>query len=678
MATSQYEQPKTTAPSKFQPSDRQFKLLTGIATHIRESLELQKILDTTAIEVRSFLQVDRVKIYKFDPEGNGQVIAESRRGDRLASLVGLHFPAGDIPPQARELFRKARVRSIVNVREQELCLREPDRLPSTATGELSAEDVRRQPLKKLLGRPVDPCHVEYLRLMGVQSSMVVPIVHGDELWGLLIAHHAQPKTFSAVAQKIVGAIAEQVEMAIAQATTFAEAQARGTREATINQITTLLHSPSETRPNLERVLDQIVSVLQCCGGILCWPEEEATHCYTCGLIPHLPPQTWTESCQTLGAAGLPFATTDIYQVPQLAGILPQLGNPDIRGAIFQPLQCGGESLGYLTLFRRAMDTERLWAGYPELDPRQQRPRQSFEEWRELVRGQAPEWTRGDLQLLESLTGHLAMALLQERLYRRERQQRLLVEMRNRELDEARRAAEQANRLKSDFLASTNHELRTPLASTLNYLKLLKEGFYDNEEELREYIEAAHLSAENLTAIVSSVLDIAKIEADRMTVEATDFELGSFLDRIRRMFQPEANRRGISFVIDCQIDRFYGDKNKIRQILINLLSNALKFTESGKIRLEVTRPPNSAPPMVQFCAIDTGIGIEMPQTETLFDAFVQEDGSIRRRYGGTGLGLTICKKFVEVMRGKIWIESPGKNKGATVFFQLPEEKGSNNE
>ena len=671
MATSKYRQKKTTAPSKFQPSDRQFKLLSRIATHIRESLELQNILDTTVIEVRDFLKVDRVKIYKFDPEGNGQVIAESRGGDRLPSLAGLHFRAGDIPPQARELFCKARVRSIVNVRNQEIRLSEPNRPSSTATGELSAEEVCRQPLKKLLERPVDPCHIEYLRLMGVQATMVVPLVSGDELWGLLIAHHAQPKTFSAIAQKIVGAIAEQVEIVIAQAATFAEVKARGKREATVNQITTLLHSPRDTRPNLEWVLDRIAIALQSCGGILCCPEEEATHCYTCGLIPHLPPQEWTQYYQILSSAGQSFATTDIYQVPQLAGILPQLGNPDIRGAIFLPLQCGGESLGYLTLFRSAIDTERLWVGYPEPDPRQQRPRESFEEWRELVRGQAPEWTREDIQLLEVLARHLAMALLQERLYRRERQQRLLVEMRNRELDEARRAAEEANRLKSDFLASTNHELRTPLASTLNYLTLLKEGFYDNEEELREYIEAAHLFAENLTEIVSNVLDIAQIEADRMSVAAAEFDLGSFLDRIGRMFQPEANRRDISFVIDSQLDRFYGDENKIRQILINLLSNALKFTESGKICLEVTRQPNSHPPMVQFAVIDTGIGIEMSKKETLFDPFVQEDGSIRRRYGGTGLGLTICKKFVEIMGGKVGIESLGKDRGTTVYFNLPE-------
>jgi signal transduction histidine kinase len=122
-----------------------------------------------------------------------------------------------------------------------------------------------------------------------------------------------------------------------------------------------------------------------------------------------------------------------------------------------------------------------------------------------------------LKSSSSVGTHLTMAVLQNRLYQCEYQQRVLVEMRNQQLNKARTVAEEASRLKSDFLSSTSHELRTPLAATLNYLKLLKEGFYDNEEELKEYISVAYNSAENLVAIINDVLDIAKIEAGRMTL-----------------------------------------------------------------------------------------------------------------------------------------------------------------
>ncbi len=122
------------------------ELLNRITTNIRQSLELQTVLNTAVTEVRDFLKSDRVKIYKFDEDGNGQVVAESIDGDRLPSLMGLHFPAGDIPPQARELFLKAKVRSIVNLEKQQISLSQPDRLPSTATGELTVEEVRAESL----------------------------------------------------------------------------------------------------------------------------------------------------------------------------------------------------------------------------------------------------------------------------------------------------------------------------------------------------------------------------------------------------------------------------------------------------------------------------------------------------------------------------------------------------
>lgn len=149
------------------------ELLNRITTNIRQSLELQTVLNTAVTEVRDFLKSDRVKIYKFDEDGNGQVVAESIDGDRLPSLMGLHFPASDIPPQTRELFIKAKVRSIVNLGKQEMILSEPDRLLSTPAGELTVEEVRQESLNNLLQRPVDPCHVEYLTLMGVKSTMVI-------------------------------------------------------------------------------------------------------------------------------------------------------------------------------------------------------------------------------------------------------------------------------------------------------------------------------------------------------------------------------------------------------------------------------------------------------------------------------------------------------------------------
>ncbi len=246
-------------------------------------------------------------------------------------------------------------------------------------------------------------------------------------------------------------------------------------------------------------------------------------------------------------------------------------------------------------------------------------------------------------------------------------------MRNRELNIARAAAEEANRLKSNFLASTSHELRTPLSSTLNCLQILKQGLYKNEAQLHKYINLAEQSARNLVAIINDVLDIAKIEAGRMTVDLTQVNLMTLLEEQRDLFSIESKRKGIELIIECEVDSIYADKTKLRQILTNLLSNAFKFTETGEVHISVTKPIEK--PIVEIVVADTGIGIEMSQRELLLEPFVQEDGSIKRRYGGTGLGLSICKRFVELMGGQIRLDSPGKNQGTTVAIALPDSTNS---
>ncbi|MEO1133364.1 MAG: GAF domain-containing protein, partial [Cyanobacteria bacterium J06639_1] len=269
--------------------------IARISSRIRRSLELQEILDAAVAEVRDFLGTDRVKIYRFDADGHGQVIAESIAGDRLPSLKGLYFPAGDIPPQARELFQKARVRSIVDLAQQQILLSQPDRVLSTATEDLTVEEVRRQSLADLLQRPVDPCHVEYLSLMGVKSTVVVPLVVGKTLWGLLISHHRQAKAVDDYRLGALQAIADQLEIAIAQSQLLGRTRARAEREAAINHIATLLHSPLDAQNMLQSVLEQVVEATRGAGGrLLVRSLVDETSTYRCGVQPHVGDPDWQE------------------------------------------------------------------------------------------------------------------------------------------------------------------------------------------------------------------------------------------------------------------------------------------------------------------------------------------------------------------------------------------------
>lgn len=687
----------------------QGQLLHRMTNRIRQSLELQEILSATVTEMRAFLDTDRVKVYRFEGDGTGQVIAESVIQNRLPSLLGLHFPAGDIPPHAREMFVKARVRSIIDIPTQRLTLNRLD-CPET-TGDLTIEDVHNQAIEDILQRPVDPCHVEYLTKIGVQSSLVVPIVDQQNLWGLLVSHHAQPKAFSREQLQIVQTLADQVAIAISQSHLLSQSRERVRGETLINQISTLLHSPLKVSEILQIALEKVVQAVKGSGGRLfvrSTSGQSEIELYTYGSQPiltdgqstvleHYPFWQQLMTCESRltqpsnladywrdlilneaetlrlrrQAVSQLFALNDIYQEPQLLDVAPLFRPTRIRSLLAMPLVYGEQCVGILSLFRDEIDTDILWAGRYDPDERQDRVRSSFEVWRELKLGQAREWTDEDIEITSSVGTHLTMAVLQHRLYQCEYQQRILVEMRNHELNKARTVAEEASRLKSDFLSSTSHELRTPLAATLNYLKLLKEGFYDNEEELKEYISVAYNSAENLVAIINDVLDIAKIEAGRMTVNPEMIDLPSLLEEQQNLFRLESRQKGITLVIECGVDRVYADLMKLRQVLTNLLSNAFKFTPSGEIRLQVILDTATDDPWVKFSVIDTGIGIEPAKQEMLFEPFVQADGSVKRRYGGTGLGLTVCKRLVELMGGEISLYSLGKGEGASVTFTLPQ-------
>jgi light-regulated signal transduction histidine kinase (bacteriophytochrome) len=220
-------------------------LLHRIANQVRQSLELESILSTTAAEIRAYLGTDRVKIYQFCPDGHGVVVAESLQADRLPSLLRLHFPADDIPRYARELFVRARQRAIVDLGNHQIGL-SPLNCPETGAA-LNTIDIRY--------RPVDPCHQEYLTAMGVKSSIVVPIVlegeasgfydppslpSSNHLWGLLVSHHAEPRSVTEAELQFIQAVVDQVAVAIAQSVLLEQVRTQARREANMNQVTARL------------------------------------------------------------------------------------------------------------------------------------------------------------------------------------------------------------------------------------------------------------------------------------------------------------------------------------------------------------------------------------------------------------------------------------------------------
>ncbi len=279
-----------------------------------------------------------------------------------------------------------------------------------------------------------------------------------------------------------------------------------------------------------------------------------------------------------------------------------------------------------------------------------------------------KWEEEDLDSITILQRQAAISLYNAWLFRDLSQQRDALQRGAIELERVNDALREADQLKSEFLALTSHELRTPLTGILGFTRLVMDGLYDDAEEMKSMLQDSYTSGQHLLGLLNDILDLAKIESGKLEVHPEPFNLSVLLEEVKPIAEAYPRRMDVElFWPDMEgIPDVVVDPSRLKQVLLNLLSNALKFTKEGSVSVQVERHPG----LVALLVVDTGIGVSHEAQTRLFQKFAQAEGGHSREFGGTGLGLVICKHLMEMMGGTISLSSEGLGKGSILRITMP--------
>jgi GAF domain-containing protein len=470
------------------------------------------------------------------------------------------------------------------------------------------------------------------------SSLSVPMLRGGNPIGAINVSSIRASAFSETQIELVKTFADQAVIAVENVRLFKELQARtGELTQSVEKLTALgevSHALSSTL-DVETVLDTIVShASQLAGGAGCAIYEydesaeqfelRATHGYDAGFIQAL------RAAPLRRGEGLMGRAAEIGEPIQVADI----GQP---GAYQSSLRDALTRFGYRALLSVPLLREEQIIGSLS-----------------LTRKEPGEYSAEVIEVLKTFATQSALAIQNARLFR--------------EIADKSRQLEVASRHKSEFLANMSHELRTPLNAIIGFSEVLNERMFGElNDKQEEYLKDIHASGQHLLSLINDILDLSKIEAGRMELELTDFDLPMAIDNALTLVRERASRRGITLklTVDGKVGAILGDERKLKQVLLNLLSNAIKFTpEGGRIEVGATLD-NGA---VEVSVSDTGVGIATEDLDAVFEEFRQVGASAAKQEG-TGLGLALCRKFVELHGGSIRVES-AIGTGSTFTFRLP--------
>ena len=611
--------------------------LPTMMNDIRNLAGTQELANFAAARIRSLTGFDRVMIYKYDDDWNGEVIAEEKE-EKLETFLGLHYPASDIPAQARALYERNWIRSIPTIHYKPAVI-----LPKVE---------QRMDLSDSVIRSVSPIHIRYLDNMGVTASMSISLIVDGKLWGLIACHHYSGEKYiplnirlgcEAYGQLISWHIKSLEASSLLKKTKAGESKLHSVLSRFSSELDFTKAANDSSKELLElfdsnsvviRLGDQVVTIGKNPGEMF-----SATIAKELLNRPVLEPLAVTEA----SAFG---ELKDINLGEEFAG--------------FMALSLSDKHNYYIICTRPEEKTTVNWAGNPHTklnldfnDPQDRLlPRGSFALWQEQHEGKSKPWTSLHTDLLK----RFALLFVKIVIERKE-----VVEKSNEEL----RAL---NRAKDEFVATVSHELRTPLNAIIGWTDLaLSKGL--TPDRYPEAFKIIQRNARSQNQLVSDLLDVSRIISGKMKLSARNMRVSEVVEAVILSFSPATEAKGIKVIshLDEDSDSIIGDPNRIQQVVWNLVSNAVKFSRKGsKIWITVRRVSSH----IEIEVRDEGEGISEENLSKIFGRFEQVDSSVSRKAGGLGLGLAIAKHIVELHGGRITAKSDGLGLGTSFSVHFP--------
>lgn len=609
---------------EFEParSDTNADIQKLIGRSISEMLadkNLQSLVINSALQVKNVIGYDRVMVYRFAEDGHGEVVAEAKNDD-LPSWLGLHYPASDIPKQARDLYKKNLTRLIANVHTQ----------PSAIVTAVASKDIPLDLTNSHL-RAVSPIHIQYLKNMKVESSFSISLIYKNELWGLIACHSYSPRFIDFRSRESAKLIGQILSSALEFRQDEENQQIHERYKNTVDQLSRLMLKDSNIEFALTGHSDTLLNAVDAQGAVLLF-ENNITRL---GVTPDNEQIKQLTSWLKNNVLDSLYYTSNLSAEYNPAALYKNVASGIMVSTLSREL---GE---YVIWFKPEQLQTITWAGNPEKPVEISTdgnmlhisPRNSFEEWSQTVTGKSNGWSNEEVKSVMRLKSEITYALNQKAGAIRLLNERL----------------KQAYEELDTFSFTISHDLKNPISTIKSYAQLLMRDKQLKPETLK-VLERINYGADKMNNMIREVLDYSRI--GRSELVFTEIDTAPIINDLVKDMAVVYNINP-SYIIVGNTPRIYGDPIMIAQVFANVISNAIKYSMHSNppaVSINGTETERE----VIYTITDNGLGIDIKHLPRIFELFNRMDnvGDIE----GSGVGLAIVKRIIEKHKGKIWVDS----------------------